>query len=1085
MRSAHDAATLLRAARHPDGLRALARALHFPTPRPVPAHTAARLGVPRFARAVERATRPDGCAILLLHAVPADRWRDCVIAAARTLDRTHDPRRWLLLAATHDAARTVVATWLAADRAPRIAALVTEHAAPVEGDAVLLAALAATLATPTDPHLAALRWHDILGRTATGRRVFGALERAVTGIAGGWHGRLADDDRRTLAITVTARFLFLKFLEAKGWLDGDRDFLARHATRTLERGRPLWQGLACPLTFGTLNTPPLRRAATARAFGAVPFLNGGLFARTALEDACGRPRCDDAPLATLLLDVLARHRFTAREDAHTWSEAAVDPELLGRTFEALMHPDRRRGTGTFYTPAPLARTLVHDALAHALAHAGDRTAAHDLDTTRAALAGTAPPREARTLRDRAARLRILDPACGSGALLVTALDALTTLRLACGDPRRPCEVRREVLARSIFGVDVAPLAVWLTELRCWLALVIDDDTADPHAVAPLPNLDHHVRAGDSLAAPPFGDHADAIGLATLRTRYAHATGQRKRALARTLDAHERRLALAHADARLATLDHERRELLHAARARTLFGTRTGLSTARRHALATCKRAIADARRHRRALATGAPLPFAFATHFGDAARAGGFDVVVGNPPWIRPHHADAALRDTLRTRFAHLARTHDRAAFGAQVDTAAAFTDRALALTRPGGITALVLPAKLFRSRAGGALRAHVLAHATPLAITDQGDDPLGFEASVYPATLVTRRHAAPHARPAHAPTPDDAMPTIAAAARDAAGTLRTFELPLHRLGATDAPHAPWRLAPPEVRAAADTLVTHAIRWHDTPLPPPTLGVKTGHNAAFVLDARDTPHDLRPHARPALRGDAVTPWRHTPDGSLLLVPHDDDGAPLRTLPAPAARHLAPFTHALRARTDLRPRDAWWTLFRTDLLARGGWRVAWADVGRSLRATLLPPQSPTVPLNSCYGVRCTDPIDAHALLALLNAPTTTALLALVAEPARGGFHRFLGFTVASLPLPPWHRARELLAPLAARARRGTPPDARTLHDATLAAYGVRHDDVAPLLAWTGTLAALGDAPPGTRRDARHATRAATPRTAHAS
>lgn len=1089
MRSLADAIRLLRAApRHADGLRALARAIGFPAPRVVPAHTARALGRPDGG--VERAVRDDGTAALLLHDLPAAAWREAIARAAATLDRTHDPRRWLLLARTDDATHVVVATWLAAPRAPRIAALAVRHDAILDADAQSLLALAATLAHPVaEPSAVALRWHELLGRTAVTRRVFVQLEARVLALADAWTGRIGDEDRRTLAIVTTARLLFLKFLEAKGWLDGDRDFLARHAHAVLASGGGLWRRLCCPLTFGTLNTPPARRAAAARAFGAVPFLNGGLFARTALEDACRRPACDDAPLAALLLDVLARHRFTAREEAHAWSEAAVDPDMLGRTFEALMHPASRRGSGTFYTPAPLAHELVHDALARTLARTD-----LPLDDTRAALAGT-PPADAalrHALATRAATLRCLDPACGSGSLLVTALEALATLRHACGDARALHAIRRDVLAHSIFGVDIAPLAVWLTELRCWLALVLDDETADPRRVTPLPNLDHNIRAGDALAGPPFGTPVTgARGIATLRTRYLRASGTAKRALARRLDAAERAIARAHADARVATLVHERRELLATARARTLFGHRTGLDPAARRTLATCRTALADARRQQRALATGAPLPFAFATHFADAAHAGGFDLIVGNPPWVRPHRTDATTRATLRTHFAALSRTADRAAFGAQPDVAAAFTLRALELLRPHGILALALPAKLWRSLAGGALRARLLADTTPLALADFGDDPAGFAAAVYPSTLVARRLApespmrtrpAPSrdasarnvtslevrpldagslgvgsrdvgpldARALHAPSID--APSLDATARDATGTLRHFAVPLARLGHPADPHAPWRLVPTAVRDAADALADAGTRWLDAPLPPPTLGLKTGCNAAFLVDSHALPPDLRPFARPALRGDGVAPWATPPRGQHLVLPLDDDAAPLASLPTGIARHLAPHEHALRARADLKPRDPWWTLFRTDLVARGGWRVCWADIARSLRATLLPPQSTTVPLNSCYGVRCTDAIDALALLALLNAPLASAFLALVAEPARGGFLRFLGFTTTTLPLPDWDRARHLLAPIAARARRGDAPAPRTLHDATLAAYGLRHATVAPLLDW---------------------------------
>jgi hypothetical protein len=152
---------------------------------------------------------------------------------------------------------------------------------------------------------------------------------------------------------------------------------------------------------------------------------------------------------------------------------------------------------------------------------------------------------------------------------------------------------------------------------------------------------------------------------------------------------------------------------------------------------------------------------------------------------------------------------------------------------------------------------------------------------------------------------------------------------------------------------------------------------------------------------------------------------------------------------------LRPREPWWTLFRTDLLAPHGWRVVWPDIGRTLRATLLPPHAAPVPINSCYGVRLHDPIDALALLALLNAPTTTAWLSLIAEPARGGFHRFMGWTVLALPMPPWTATRELLAPLAARVRRGETVPVELLHRTALEAYGTSHAELAPLLEWTST------------------------------
>ena len=256
------------------------------------------------------------------------------------------------------------------------------------------------------------------------------------------------------------------------------------------------------------------------------------------------------------------------------------------------------------------------------------------------------------------------------------------------------------------------------------------------------------------------------------------------------------------------------------------------------------------------------------------------------------------------------------------------------------------------------------------------------------------------------------------------------------------------------MRHSADAITLAGTRWTDSILPSPSLGIKTGCNDAFLITDSDVPHALRPWTRPVLRGDHVRAWNAAASGTAIVIPCDTDGRTLARLTPPLARHFAPHERALTARTDLRPREPWWSIFRTDLLASAGWRVVWADIGKTLRAMVLPPHCEFVPLNTCYGVRLHDPVDAHALAALLNAPTTTAWLSLVAEPARGGYHRFLGWTVLALPLPNWQRAREILAPIAARARRGDSINIELLHNATLETYQIAHSQVAPLLAWSG-------------------------------
>jgi hypothetical protein len=185
----------------------------------------------------------------------------------------------------------------------------------------------------------------------------------------------------------------------------------------------------------------------------------------------------------------------------------------------------------------------------------------------------------------------------------------------------------------------------------------------------------------------------------------------------------------------------------------------------------------------------------------------------------------------------------------------------------------------------------------------------------------------------------------------------------------------------------------------------------------------------------------------------IIWTHDASLQPLRTLPPRTSRWLSQWRLTLERRTDMRSPERWWSLFRLDASVRG-WRVAWGDVGRTPRAVVLPPDDDTVPMNSCYIVRAPSEDDADALTAWLNAPLAAAWMGAIAEPARGGYHRFLGWTVARLPIPcDWTAARSVLAPIGRNARSGRVPSPAELHEGTLRAFRVHASLVEPLLTWT--------------------------------
>jgi hypothetical protein len=206
--------------------------------------------------------------------------------------------------------------------------------------------------------------------------------------------------------------------------------------------------------------------------------------------------------------------------------------------------------------------------------------------------------------------------------------------------------------------------------------------------------------------------------------------------------------------------------------------------------------------------------------------------------------------------------------------------------------------------------------------------------------------------------------------------------------------------------------------------------------------------------RPLVRGETLSPWKTTARREYIVWSHCDNHLPRKDLPPLARRWLLPFRDQLGARADLHGRLPWWTVFRTESAHSEHARVVWADFGTRLRAMVIEPGDPMVPLNTCYAISCDTLDDAHGLAALLNGPLVTAWLDVVAEPARGGYRRYLGWTMSLLPLPAdWKRTRDRLAPIGARAMSGDPPSDDELLAGALDAYGVTLPEIQPLLSWT--------------------------------
>jgi hypothetical protein len=135
--------------------------------------------------------------------------------------------------------------------------------------------------------------------------------------------------------------------------------------------------------------------------------------------------------------------------------------------------------------------------------------------------------------------------------------------------------------------------------------------------------------------------------------------------------------------------------------------------------------------------------FDFDSAFADVMARGGFDLVIGNPPWVRAEALPTTFRQELRDRFRWW-RAGSGRGFRHQPDLALAFLERGWELTAPGGVLAFLVPAKLATAAYGAVARAALARQGTVLAAADLAAAEVGFRATVYPLAIVTRGLAAP-----------------------------------------------------------------------------------------------------------------------------------------------------------------------------------------------------------------------------------------------------------------------------------------------------------------------------------------------------
>ena len=800
-----------------------------------------------------------------------------------------------------------------------------------------------------------------LDREALTRVFFERFRDAVADVAAALRERVRDSNEaiRGEALLILSRLLFLYFIQQKGWLNGERRFLVDRLDRGVRNKREFFATVLLPLFFGCLNTAAKERDAAARKLGAIPYLNGGLFEPSAFE-----LRHPDLHLPN---DVMQRtiegvfEKFSFRSDERDAAGVHVDPEMLGRVFESLMAADERAASGSFYTPREIVDVLTERAI---LEWCGDGDVAKKLES-----------------------ITILDPACGSGAFLLSALVVIERLIRAHAKDVPP-DLRQRIVERSLFGVDLKPEAVRLCELRLWLAIVSGSEGSIDQ-VRPLPNLDRNILQGNSLLSPTdfLGDARASIWrewVTALRaqrdlvSRYRTAPQEERPALARLLRGSDREIAAALLQRAIELDEHELQQL--AMPERDLFGRQKPPDLER---CAEVSARIDATRRTLDRVDDGELGFFSFDVHFAHVIGAGGFDVVVGNPPWIRSSRIDRGARRMYSERY-RLFRGDRNTPFQ-QPDASVAFFERALSLAGRDGVVALLLPSKVLNAAYAAPLRRYVEATLDVVAIDDWSDDAPHFDADTFPLGLTVRRRRGREQ-------------AIAVRAGGDSFTLHPSELSCG---------GEWSLVPPYVGVILRRLRAKFPALAEVLRREPLMGVKTGDNRRFFLDvvrvragaveiAEGITIPIR-HVCRCVRGRDVRRWSGGASMWMLWPPKEGWG-----------KRLPKWLKRLAEIRGVDARDLRLSYVRAEHV---GIKVAWKDLARGVHATVLPDfvsidteQVPLVPNQTLYSIDAASRDEAYALAAVLNSTVVNALVIAVAERAKDAHYRCFGRTIARLPLP---------------------------------------------------------------------------------
>jgi hypothetical protein len=596
--------------------------------------------------------------------------------------------------------------------------------------------------------------------------------------------KTAGIDNARFTKKLLGQIVFLYFLQKKGWLGvekykrwgtGKKRFVQELFEQAQNKKLNFFKDKLQYLFYDALAKERENENSYYKPLDSrIPFLNGGLFeadydwqeANISIPSSLFRneEKNKSGDVGTGILDVFDRYNFTIKEDEPLDKEVAVDPEMLGKVFENMLDITERKSKGAFYTPREIVHYMCQESLIHYLDNAlnngtssyqelgSDQTKLFVGSTNkkgnlniqlehgnqilvpkkdielfireghfalendeRVATKGATKTyqyqlpesiRKNADLIDQKLRsIKICDPAIGSGAFPVGLLHELVNVMLvlkphlsydyltdklkgfgfthleSISESRYIYRLKRHIIQESIYGVDIDSSAIDIARLRLWLSLVVDEDDLDP--IETLPNLDYKIVAGNSL-----------IGLPEYAMRNLQVEAELEKLKEKFYDI---------------TDEKEKKAL------------RQQINTKIRELLVSAEQFA------------GYKIDFDFKLFFSEVWREkGGFDVVIGNPPYIQISKLDDSLKKDLpKMKFE---------TFSSSGDIYELFYEIGNRILSNGGHLCFITSNKWLRANYGISTRKFFLTKTNPKLLFDFGQELIFSTAIVHSNILLFQK---------------------------------------------------------------------------------------------------------------------------------------------------------------------------------------------------------------------------------------------------------------------------------------------------------------------------------------------------------